>query len=382
MKPNSIVAMLVSIMALSILFGLGDRGKDGDAYAVCEGMARASEVKQQRKPGVDTSKSPMPDKGYDFWRGEGSLIDPVKNPLDSMLAKLCQRYAKSDARARASIRASIKMEEFPRLLRFSGRASVFAIREHNVQWVRNGLSAIAMIEGHRTDFRDILLALSLPYYSANRIGRSGDQLLREAAALSDARVSELTLGFVKRTPKDKDLRASWGHDEVETKNGIGFIGWDFKEYHPTYNLKKVAIDIAELIATDKYQPDTLSVASDLPGIWLESQDNRALAKALKAIQAGARVDARLRPAEHPSYDSQMFVVFIVEANDDSAAQVLLDLSKKKSAGYCILGVKEGRLFCLAVARSFVVGVESFETTESLSRFAKGLGNILRQSIGN
>jgi hypothetical protein len=379
MRTNSIVAVLACNIVLAMLPGIGDQGKNGDAAAAGEAIAAATDVEQQRKPGVDAGSSPMPDKGYDFWHGEGSLIDPVKNSLDSVLAELCQRYAKSDTRARASMRGSIKKEEIYTLLRFSGRASVFAIREHSVQWVRNGLSAIAMIEGSRTDFRDILMALSLPYHSANRIGQSGDRLLLDAAALSDANMSKLIVGFVKRAPLEKELRASWGHDEVETKHGIGFIGWEFQEYNPTYNLKKAAIEIADLIATDKYQPDSVSVASELPRIWLESQDNNALDRALKTIQAGANVFARLRPGEDPNHDSQMFVVFLVEVNDESASQVLLDLSKRRSAGYSMFGVKEGRLFCLAVARSFVAGVSSFETTETLSRFSKGIGDILRRS---
>ncbi len=72
--------------------------------------------------------------------------------------------------------------------------------------------------------------------------------------------------FLKRSPQEKDLRSSWGYDEVETKNGIGFIGWEFAEYHPTYDLKLIAIDIADVIAADKYEPD-VSVATNLPAAW-------------------------------------------------------------------------------------------------------------------
>src|SRR6185436_6641028 len=189
MRTNSIVAVLACNVVLAMLPGIGGQGKNGDAAAAGEAIV-ATDVEQQRKPGVDAGSSPMPDKGYDFWHGEGSLIDPVKNSLDSVLAELCQRYAKSDTRARASMRGSIKKEEIYTLLRFSERASVFAIREHSVQWVRNGLSAIAMIEGRRLDFRDILSALSLLYYAANRVGQSGNRLLRDAAALSDANMSK------------------------------------------------------------------------------------------------------------------------------------------------------------------------------------------------
>ena len=123
--------MLVCAFALTIPWTIGDPGKKGLAYAAGEEMANPSDVEQQRRLRVDAGNSAMPQERYDFWRGEGSLIDPVKNSLDTLLIAWCQRYAKSDARARAAIRASIKTEDFSTLLTFSGRASVFAIREHN-----------------------------------------------------------------------------------------------------------------------------------------------------------------------------------------------------------------------------------------------------------
>src|SRR6185503_8830913 len=111
--------------------------------------------------------------------------------------------------SRSAIRIAISMDEFYTLLTFSQRASVFAIREENPEWIVIGLSAIAMIEKERTDYRDILVALSLLYHSATRIGENPDQLLRSAAVLSEAGVSELIVGFVERPQQEKDLRSSW-----------------------------------------------------------------------------------------------------------------------------------------------------------------------------
>jgi len=44
----------------------------------------------------------------------------------------------------------------------------------------------------------------------------------------------------------RNLRSSWGYDEIETRDGIGFIGWGFEAYNPTIDLKKVAIKIGRL----------------------------------------------------------------------------------------------------------------------------------------
>ena len=344
-----------------------------------DNQSKAAAGEEQRKQNGESGKSPMPATTYDFWRGEGSLVNPVKNSLDSELSELCQRFAKSDAQVRAKMRTSISADEFYTLITFSRRAAVFAIRERNLNWVSNGLNAIAMIEAERIDSRDILWALSLLYHSAKRVGANADQLFGAAAKLSEPNVSKLFTEFLGGTAEYKDLRSSWGYDEVETKDGIGFIGWKFADYRPTYDLKSVVIDIGDLVSRDKYQTSSVEVAAELPAVWLESEDNRSLELALKKVTAGATVHADLRPNEHPTYKSQGLTVFLVEVEDERVAQELLGMSrKKKPTNYSMIGIAEGSLFCLVVGESFEQCVESFETSESLPRFAKGISEILRR----
>jgi hypothetical protein len=73
------------------------------------------------------------------------------------------------------------------------------------------------------------------------------------------------------------------------------------------------------------------------------------------------------------------MIFLVEVNDERVAQELLDLSRKKRPkNYSMIGIAEGTLFCLVIAESFEHGVESFETSESVPRFANGITEILRR----
>ena len=376
-----IIAALL-VLGLVFLFVPIRKPEPKNAYVLGEQLAKAMEVEQQRKPRGGTGKSPMPNGEYDFWRGETYLINPAPSALDSKLRELCRNFAKGGAVSRAKTRASISMDEFYTLLTFSKRAAVFGIRERNAAWLVDGLTALSMIELDRVDFRDVIVSVSLLHHSAVRIGQNANQLLSDAAALSEPKVSELIKDFIKNPPEDKVLRAKWGYDEVETRDGIGFIGWEFNVYNPTYDLKKIALELAEYITADKYQPDLVSIATDLPDYWLKTKDSLSLDKSLLAVRGGASVGGKLRPNEHPDHESQMFTVFLVEVADESVAKTLLELSKKKKhADYCMLGLAEGKLFCLVVARSLVADKKAFESSDSLARFSKGIAGILSRYAG-
>lgn len=380
---TSLIALALGVGAYAVVLALLRRRRGKEVSVLGGHLAAVHSAEQCRKQSGDIPPSPVPPGAYDFWRGEQSLIDPVKTSLDSALRELCRSFAETAEESRTRMRRSISMEEFYTLIQFSNRAAVFAIREHGVDWVVNGLTAIAMIEQERTDFRDVLWALAVLYHSAKRSGVDPDALLRDAAAISEPGISELIGGFIRRPLADKVLQASWGYDEVTTSNGIGLIGRGYKRYAPNCDLKTVILEIAEYVTTDKYQPASVQIATELPAFWLASKDNRALDKILMAARGTASIHARLRPNEHPSYQSQMLLVVVVETEDDEAARSLLEMCvNKKPSDYCMAGVSERRLFCLTVARSFVEGIESFETSESLSRFPRAISPILRRYAGD
>jgi len=357
----------------------GPAGAPQDPVVIGGEAARAAEAEARRKARGEVGPSPMPAGRYEFSPDELDLINPRPQALDAAIGELCRRYAQGTAADRARMRNSISMEEFYTLLNFARRASVFALRERKPERLAEGLTAVAMVEQERVDFRDMLWALSLLHHAARRIGADPAKPFRDAARLAEPETSKLILGFLARPEREKDLRASWGYDEVETEGGPGLIRRDYKPYNPIHDLKRLAVEIARLVAADKYTSASPSVAADLPPVWLEGVDDAALRRALGAVRAGANVAAHLKPGLHPDADSQQFTVFVVETADEAGARTLLDLSKRKrGAGVATLGLAEGRLFCLVVARSFTVGVESFETTESLSRFSRGLAELLRR----
>ncbi|HST63207.1 MAG TPA: hypothetical protein VLK84_31140 [Longimicrobium sp.] len=339
-------------------------------------MARA-EAAEVRRTSAEPGTSPMPAGEYDASLGHHDLTDPARIPLDAALAQLGRRYAASGADERAALRGAIGMEELYRLLAFARRAAVFAIREGDAGGVRDALAAVAMIEAERVDFRDVLMAVALLHHAAGRVGEDGDALLREAATLAEPGTAALLARFADRAPAEKHVRTAFGYAEVRSAGGAGFVGWGFRPYAPVHDLGSIASDLAALLAADHYLPSVM-LADNLPDHWLQP-GGTALADALAAVRAGASVSGYLRPEVHPEHEAQQLTVFLVETVDEGAARTLLELAENGAPrDHVLVAAAEGPLFCLVIARSFVDGVEAYETQENLARFTPRIAGILRR----
>ena len=343
-----------------------------------QAMANASEAEKRRLAESDLPPSPMPTASYDFWRGELSLVDPKPVDLDREIANLVREFQQWDAPARDGGRRAMSMDELYTLLAFSKRQAVFAIREPSADAIEVGLAAIAMIESDRTDYRDVLVALSFLHHAAARLNLDPRVLFATAAALSEPDTGTLIDGFAARKPEDLDLRDAWGYDEVVNDGRVGFIRWGFRKYEPTRDLKRVAMAIAALLEADDYQPDEPEVATEVPRYWLGGGASSSLDQILGMVQAGASVSGRMRPEVSALHASQQLSVFIAELGDPAAATRLVETAMSPRTGFAALAVAQGRLFALIVARSFVRGVDAHETTESMTRFGPGLNQVLRQ----
>jgi hypothetical protein len=340
---------------------------------------KAAEAEERRKASGVAGASPMPALKREVRREELGLVRPKPDAYDAALAELSKRYAKSDAATRAAMRRSIDMQDLYALARFGEREAVFGLRERSAERIADGLTAIAMVEVERVDFRDVLMSLSLLHHCALRVGASPDKLFRDAAALAEPGTAQLMLDFLKRPSKDKNLRDAWGLEEVETDTGVGFIGWGFEKYDPTYDLKKVVVETADLFAADRYESVSPSIASDFLQYWLGSDDKTAFERAMRSARAGASVHASFGKSPHDALDTQMLLAMFEEMSSESAARELLDIAnRRKPKSFSMLALAEGRLFCLVVARSTEEGVEQAETDESIRRFRAPLSEIMRR----
>ena len=324
----------------------------------------------------------MPRLRYDS--DDLGLLQPVRHPLDTKLAALSRRFARMSESKRAAMRSAIRMGEFYTLLEFARRAAVFAVRERRAARVVDGLTAVTMIEAERVDWRDILVAVGLLHHAAGRVGLDGDQLLRDVSPLAEPGTAALLDDIRTRPRREKTLDA-WGYQEVETEGGIGFVDGEFRQTRSKYNLLAIATEIAAVLRADRYRP-SIEAGEAMPAVWLESGRNYAtVEKALRAVREAVSIDADLRRTRGVPADSQHCVVFLHEMRSKAAARQLLDIARRRRPrpgrdSVCKVELAEGHLFCLMIARSWRSGVRSYETPDSLARFAGPLADILRRYV--
>lgn len=344
-----------------------------------EPIARAMMNEEQRIVENKVIISPMPQINYSNWPDEKHLLNPTINSLDTALFDLCKTYEQCNIEQRLEFRRSISMDEIYTLLTFSKRVAVFGIRSQDKSLVKSGLVAIAMIECDRCDYRDILWALSLLYHSALRVSDSPEQIFFEAAELSEGKVSELITGFLKRDKKEKDLRSSWGYEEVQIDSGIGFINWGFKHYNPSKNITKLAIEISDYIRSDIYELGEVTAGTEIPAIWLLSNEDTEVSKVLNSAKGFVSISSRQRKSEFERQDSQLILIFVGQMQTESDAKFLLKRTQEiSSESYCKIGIAIRDLFCILITRSYIVGVKPNETNETIKRFEKPIENLINK----
>lgn len=369
MNIKLLMIFLILGIVVIIFYLTFSKRRSESPYVIGQEMADAREHERKHQALRKTTPSPLPDGHYELQHGEWGLLNPAPSDLDSRIRESCSAFAKLSKQQRADFTAAVSLNEFYTLITFAKRSSVFALRKQDKELLKDALIALAMIEAKRTDYRDILLVLSLLYHTSSRIGVNPDQAFRIAAQFAEPEVQYLMVEFTKLEQQEKSLRDSWGYHEVKTEFGLGFARWGFMRFEPDLDLLDVALKIAAIIDADSYKTESIELASELPEVWLTTKNPKPLRAALNKIKGGVTISATLCAEKSPDSSSQQFTVFIVELATQESAQQLLEISKfKKPESFCMLAAAVDRLFCLVVARSFVGGVASFEKGDSLKRF--------------
>ena len=370
--------VVVSLIAAALFFYL--RNREGNQPVILGQQLADAMEKEKARVSQNSANSPLLSIAYTRNRGEWDLLNPTQVELDETLRKLCSSFATMPTTERAEFRGAVSMHEFYTLLSFAKRSCVFALRSGNQDLLRSGLTAVAMIEADRTDFRDILMTLALLHHSASRLGMDAGAEFTSAAKIAEPATSELITGFASRDSQSQNLRSSWGYVEVGADAEVGFAQWGFAPYSPQTDLLQVAKRIASTIEKDSYIVDSIELATELPPIWLESPTDKSHIPLIEIALGGVTISCRLEKGKHPNPDSQQFTIFLIELDSAASAKHLQQMSEaKKPSDYSMMGFASNGVFALLVSRSFVEGTDSFETKASLVRFQEPINLALQQT---
>jgi len=211
------------------------------------------------------------------------------------------------------------------------------------------------------------------HHAAERIGIETKKRFEAAALLAEKKPAELIRSFVRGDEKYKDIRRSWGHDEIVTSAGVGIISREFSPYNPTGDMSTMAVAIAHVIRDDHYEPSSVAIASKLPASWFRTDDETGLQALLRHVRAGLTVQGRLRPDQRPLQELQTLTIFVIELEDASTAeQVMRIAASHPPREEARLALREKALFCMCIAEA---AMERFESAERLERFRDALMRI-------
>ena len=221
------------------------------------------------------------------------------------------------------------------------------------------------IDPQRIDQRDLWWSIDIAIGGLNHLGANAAKALEEAAALAPE--PEMFRGRESSGPLE-----GAGYMVCATDDGIGLVARGFEPYEPTVDLVPIGIRLTDILAADGIEA-SLTVATKLPAVWfgLHNSDIRDTDQALGAITVhGSPRDAI--NSEH------MLNAFVVDLPSAGLALRLEKLSNSHDASYHTnLSVRAGKVLCVLIARSVVVGVEPIETASSLERFRPAVDAALR-----
>ena len=315
---------------------------------------------------------------YDFWAGHIDLANVVEIDVDRHLRTLISRHSDGNEEFRRDWRSQLNVGDSNELITFAKRSAVLTMKQHQHQFLIDGLTAISALDTTKTDFRDMLVALAFLHHAGVREGADVGQDFQRAASLSDQKTSKLIMDFLGRPASGKDLRSAWGHDEVTTESGTGLIGWGLLgvgTFHPTYDFKRLALDVADVIAHDRYQPNMVTVAQRVSPIWFRKPLGSL---ALLMVRASAGIFGVLRPGLFPNQERQNISVCLVESISALNSVALVQLVKRPIERIA-LKVCHGRLFGIVLASGPIYDDGLYETPDSINRLAEPLKRALQNA---
>jgi len=343
-------------------------------------MADATDKERSRIEAGNFLPSPLPSYDYSKWSEEQSLRDPIENKLDGVITQLCTIFKTYDENKRADTRKSLSQDNIYTLLEFSKRVTIFGIRKTEQAFIDNGFTVLAMIDLHRCDYRDILVTLGFLNFGLHKLTLDQQSIVQETVRLSDHDTKELIEEFFNRNEKNRRIEEMAGYTAIETSKGVSFIGTGYKKYSPKYNLASILFEISNFIYRDKYQKGRISIREDVPLVWLGAENNKVVTKTLMTTTGTAYISSDLRQEFSPQSDMQLLLVYLSELNDDKNQKLILEhLNDTPPTTFKRIAFFQDNILCVIVQRATMVGLDDFESQESLKKFEKPFRDLIQQN---
>ena len=292
---------------------VGESGRDDrEPVVIGREMAAAHDAEQARRAASPGVESPLADLRYDRWAGELDLARFTPSTTDEAIRARLEDWQHLVA---ADLRARLTMDDFYTLLAFARRAVVRSLRGDDVEWAEAGAHVLPLISAERVDWRDLAWAAAVVAWELQRTGQRAHAVLMAATRTAEPEAAAILRRFADDPPDN--LRDEWGLELVQTPSGLGLAQSEyFAAYEPSADLLAGAISLAEALDADRYLADNLTVAADLPNVWLRGPRHEEASAALERMRGCVSIGGDPRPETGAPPMTQMLTAWIVEMAND------------------------------------------------------------------
>lgn len=279
-------------------------------------MVAALEAEQAHEAANPGSESPLTDLAYN----QLDLARFTPNPTDEAIRDRLEGW---HHRAADDLRRRLAMDDFYTLLAFARRAAVRSLRDDDPQWAKAAAQGLSLIAADRIDQRDLAWATAVVAWQLQRVSEQARSTLLAAAEAADAGAAVILREFTHNPPAN--LRDEWGLDLIDTPKGVGLSQVDYSApYHPSADLVAAAVSLADAIDGHGYLADNITVATDLPDVWLRGAHHEQASLALERVLGCVSISGDPRPETGAAPMTQMLTAWIVELANDADAHLVAE----------------------------------------------------------
>jgi hypothetical protein len=340
-----------------------------------QAMADALSAEEAHRAAVPDSVSPLAQLAYDRWQGELDLTRFRPSPTDEAIRVRLEGWRDGEV---ADIRSRLTIDDFFTLLAFARRAVVRSLRGNDPEWARAAAEALPMIAADRIDPRDLAWATAVVAWQLQRVSKDAGDTLQAMALRADAEANAILQRFGDDPPAR--LRDEWGLDVVETTYGVGLAQVGYAApYEPSADLVAAAVVLADGVDRHGYLADSITIATDLPDVWLRGPDHDEAAATVERMRGCMSVSSDPRPEIGARPMTQMLTVWIVELPTSDGAELVASAATRASGDHVRIARRRGRVACVLVARSTQVGTPPLEDPTTIERLVPVVREVLERA---